>query len=195
MKKLIYILFISTFGLNAQIGTNATAVYLNGNEADSIMIRGMKVYEKTVSNPELFTAETAGGNNEGNVVGNISDIRPIGGTTAVETTLVAVGTYSLSHTSDDGSNDRLQITPTLPSTGDYDLVLYMAEGAGADIDVRTWTGGTVNSITPAQSTANATLQQFTISFTATSTTPTIRIYNDGTAGTVTYFDDISIKAQ
>lgn len=195
MKKLIYILLISTISINAQISVNSTATYLNGSEADSIMIRGVKVYEKTVSNPELFTAETAGGNNEGNVVGDIAFIRPIGGTTAVETTLVAVGTYSLSHTSDDGSNDRLQITPTLPSTGDYELVLYMAEGAGADIDVRTWTGATINSITPAQSTADGTLKKFTISFTATSTTPTIRVYNDGTAGTVTYFDDISIKAQ
>lgn len=192
MSRLILFLFLPFLALSQM---SPDAVYIGGSEVDKIYLNGTEVYTKTVANPELFTALTAGGNNEANVVGDLGDIRPIGGTTAVETTLVAIGTYALRHTSDDGSNDRLHITPTLADATTYNLVLYMAEDTGADIDVRTWTGATINSITPAQTTANGTLQEFTINFTTSSTNPTLRIYNDGTAGTDTIFDNISIKAE
>ncbi|SNY94110.1 fibronectin type III domain-containing protein [Flagellimonas pacifica] len=144
---------------------------------------------------ELYLAsDAAAALNETNSVGNVSNIRGIGCTTGVETTVVAVGTYSYKGTSIDGANDRIQITPTLTNGLDYEMKVYLAEGAGADINVHVWEGVTMTTptITPSISTASSSLQEFTISFTTTSSTPILRFYNRGATGTTIYLDNVSI---
>ena len=145
---------------------------------------------------ELFTASTAAAAlNETNTVGSTSDIKGVGCTLAVESSIVAVGSYSLKGTSLDGSSDRIQLTPNLTSGVDYEMKVYLAEGSGANLNVTVWEGVTLATptISPSIGTVNATLQEYTISFTTTSATPILRFYNYGSAGTDIYIDNITIK--
>ncbi|WP_396590113.1 fibronectin type III domain-containing protein [Allomuricauda sp. R78024] len=148
-----------------------------------------------VNAQEQFTsANAASAINEANSVGSLADIRGIGCTTAVETGIVAVGTYSYRGTSVDGANDRVQITPNLENGTDYEMKVYLAEGPGANIQVEVWAGVTssVPTINPPITTANSTLQEFTITFTTNSANQTLRFYNRGLAGTDIYLDNVSI---
>jgi chitodextrinase len=148
-----------------------------------------------VTGQELYTAaHAASALNEVNSIGSTSDIVGIGCTTSVESTIVAVGSYSYKGTSEDGTADRIEVTPTLTSGVDYEMKVHLAEGDGANINPRKWVGVTVSNpiASPLASAANATLQEFTILFTTTSDTPIFRFYNDGLAGTDIYLDNISI---
>ncbi|USD24809.1 fibronectin type III domain-containing protein [Flagellimonas marinaquae] len=148
-----------------------------------------------VSGQEQFVqSNAAAALNESNSLGSIADIRGIGCSTAVETEIVAVGTYSYRGTSIDGANDRVQISPGLANGVDYEMKVYLAEGPGANIQVEVWAGVTNSTpvISPPISSANETLQEFTISFTTNSDSQTLRFYNRGLAGTDIYLDNVSI---
>lgn len=160
-----------------------------------LLLQGCFFSFVTASAQELYTAANAASAiNETNSIGSTSDIRGIGCITSVESTIVALGSYSYKGTSEDGTADRIEVTPTLTSGVDYEMKVYLAEGPGAIINPRKWVGVTVLDpiASPPASTANATLQEFTILFTTTSDTPILRFYNDGPAGTDIYLDNISI---
>lgn len=65
MKGLVYIFLLLPLLCFSQIGDNATAAYLYGNEADSIMIGGNKVYQKaSVPSGNLYPFDDAAGPND-----------------------------------------------------------------------------------------------------------------------------------
>jgi hypothetical protein len=151
--------------------------------------------ETVVAPTELYTVANALSSDvyEANATTGIGQV---GITLSVETSTQHDGSFALKSTSTDGVSDRVELSLTLADATNYEMKVWVKIETGANWRLLVWAGTTAATptATPDVSTVSTSWQEFTIPFTTNAATQTLRFYNQGTAATAFWMDNLRIYA-
>tara|TARA_R110000772_G_scaffold263633_2_gene383499 strand:- start:121 stop:606 length:486 start_codon:yes stop_codon:yes gene_type:complete len=121
-------------------------------------------------------------------------IGAVGVTNSTETSTQHDGSFALKATSTDGVSDRVELSLTLADATNYEMKVWVKIETGANWLLLVWVGTTAATptATPDVSTVSTSWQEFTIPFTTNAASQTFRFYNQGTAATAFWMDNLRI---